>query len=288
VHGKKNSASRLNWDYESGLKGSGLGTWIKFCKFVVGNSLLEVPRSQEVQQVKVAKTSATLGKGVTVLRAKFKLKGGDVVAAIACSPWLTLDMELSLGKKAGTAKAAGKFLQISQLQVDGASVFGYHRARQAARAEVGIPVQYEPRRNRTHFKGEPKLRTGELIVDLKKVNGTWVVWKKLSLMAIRNPVDDGPESEKHLVNEEVDFAQEGKVHFARGWKPKSCSHALDAPDSDEAPGDADFQSSPLAVDWNKKSISRIKAIPESMPDITVAYKTEEGKVEEVAVNKAVA
>merc|ERR1719213_1463953 len=60
---EKNSASRMNWDYESGLKGSGLGTWIKFCKFVVGNSLLEVPRSQEVQQVKVAKTSAEIGKG---------------------------------------------------------------------------------------------------------------------------------------------------------------------------------------------------------------------------------
>merc|ERR1719217_1749585 len=142
-------------------------------------------------------------------------------------------MELSLGKKAGTAKAAGKFLQISQLQVDGASVFGYHRARQAARAEVGIPVQYEPRRNRTHFKGEPQLRKGELIVDLKKVNGTWVVWKNLKLMALRNPVDDGPESEKHLVLEEVDLEQEGKVHFARDWKPKNCSHALGLTDGED-------------------------------------------------------
>eukprot|EP00746_Dinoflagellata_sp_MGD_P145188 gnl/MRDRNA2_/MRDRNA2_77833_c0_seq1.p1 gnl/MRDRNA2_/MRDRNA2_77833_c0~~gnl/MRDRNA2_/MRDRNA2_77833_c0_seq1.p1 ORF type:complete len:914 (+),score=179.37 gnl/MRDRNA2_/MRDRNA2_77833_c0_seq1:92-2743(+) len=314
----KNDPNSMNWAYESGLRGSGLGTWLKFCKFIVSRSLLQMPQSQDIQKVEVAKPKATLGNGVTVLRARFKLAGAELVDAIACSEWLTLDLDLKLGKKEGIAWATGKFLQVSQLQVDGAPVFAYHRSRRPAFAEVGIPVLYEPRHNRTHFKGEPKLRKGELIVDIKKVNGTWVVWKKLMLMAMRNPVDDGPESEKHLVLEEVDFSQGGQVHFARDWKPKSCSHALEVmADEDIFPKDEDFigrfgpmarrlgmsdhlrdiQSAvsqklgvtfdPLVVDWTKDTIGSIKLIPETLPDIAVAYKTDAGKVGEVGVTRAV-
>jgi len=180
---EKNSASRMNWAYESGLRGSGLGTWLKFCKFTVGSSFLEMPKAHDVSQVEMASTKATLGPGFVQVRGRFKLKGGDVESAIACSGWLFSDLDLKLGKKEGTSRATGKFLQIQQLQVDGSPVFAYQLSRKTNRAEVGIPVQYEPKANRTHFKGEPNLRKGKLIVDLKRVNGTWVVWKKLSLLA---------------------------------------------------------------------------------------------------------
>merc|ERR1719217_1312046 len=33
----KNNAAQVNWAYESGLRGSGLGKWVKFVKFIAGN-----------------------------------------------------------------------------------------------------------------------------------------------------------------------------------------------------------------------------------------------------------
>jgi len=291
----KNNAAQVNWAYESGLRGSGLGKWVKFCKFITSNSLLQTNTNSSSSRVKVAKTSATLGKnGVTVVRAGFKLQGGEVESAHACTPWLELDLDLKLGHAKGRSKAVGKFLQISQLQVDGKPVYAYHHNRRPLRAEVGIPVLYEPRPNHTHFKGEPKVRKGELIIDLKLKNDTsgkkWVLHKKHILLAKRNPVDTGPESEKHLVTEEVDFEQGGKVHFATNWKPKSCAATLGVgEDEDLSPAAEDFDLDKTVIDFDKSLVKdHITITSESLPDISVAYKMNDGKTAEIALTRAVA
>merc|ERR1719281_1812705 len=293
----KNNAAQVNWAYESGLRGSGLGKWVKFCKFITSNSLLQTNTNSSSSRVKVAKTSATLGKnGVTVVRAGFKLQGGEVESAHACTPWLELDLDLKLGHAEGRSKAVGKFLQISQLQVDGKPVYAFHRDRKPVRAEVGIPILYEPRPNHTHFEGEPKVRKGVLIMDLKLkkdtngTNQTWVLYKKHALLAKRNPVDTGPESEKHLVLEEVDFEQGGKVHFATNWKPKNCAATLEVDEEEDlSPGSEDFKSSELVFDFSKNLVKdHITIISESLPDISVAYKMSDGKTVEIALQSAVA
>jgi len=109
-------------------------------------------------------------------------------------------------------------------------------------------------------------------------------------LAKRNPVDTGPESEKHLVTEEVDFEQGGKVHFATNWKPKSCAATLGVgEDEDLSPAAEDFDLDKTVIDFDKSLVKdHITITSESLPDISVAYKMNDGKTAEIALTRAVA